>query len=54
MNTEKVIVRVKNKEVKGFIVERKLDKFKIQLLDSGGWPTKQDWFENKDFKRVWN
>lgn len=38
----------------GYIIEIKLDKAKVQLIDTGGHPIKKDWFEIKQLEHTLN
>lgn len=51
MQKQIVKIKIKNKELEGEIIEKKLDKFKIKF--EFGNQIKQDWFTHKEFKRVW-
>ena len=49
MSKQLVKITIKGKEYKGEILEKKADKYKIQIEGLN----KADWFEHKEFKRIW-
>jgi hypothetical protein len=51
MQEQIVKIKFKNIECKGCIIDRRIDKYKIQFEFKN--QIKQDWFTHKEFKRVW-
>lgn len=47
-------VTFKGRQHKGFILETRMGKHKVQILDASGSQIKTDWFENNEIKRVWD
>ncbi len=50
---QKCKVQFKEKEHKGVILEKKMDKMKVQVNDRTDNPIHTDWFESKQIKRIW-
>lgn len=53
MAQSKCKIKYKGVERMGYIVETKLDKIKVQIVDSAGATLHTNWFENKEIKRIW-
>jgi len=51
---EKCRVTYKGHTVDGYIVDKKLDKFKVIFLPKGKTDPQTDWFEKNVVHRIWN
>lgn len=49
-----IIKNYKGKEHHGVIIDKKMDKVRVNILESkGGVLIKTDWFEGHEIKRLW-